>query len=354
VAHALSTSSYRSDHLSPSALALAVLLHAAVAAALWWTMLNRPSLPPAEEAIEVTIEQPKPPEPKPPPPKPEPPKPEPPKQEAAPKPPEPLGLMPEAAITAEKRTQVPTAPVRPNETPAPLPPAQADRPQPFAFSPAPTPPPTPKPPAEAAARPTEAPATAKPPAEAGVRQPETPQTPFSSPLPTPTLPTPAPTPPTPAAPPTHALAAPTPPLPRASPAPQRPDLRPAPPTASPPRRPPAAASESASTSPFVNPADTYNRARVADNYLWQIARKLQGYRYEAHVNVSHGTTVVRVTIARDGRLLDVEVAGSSGVPEFDRGVLAGVRSGSPYDPLPPDIQGASATFTLPLVSVNRQ
>jgi TonB family protein len=262
--------------------------------------------------------------------------------------------MPEAAITAEKRTQVPTAPVRPNETPAPLPGAQADRPQPFAFSPAPTPPPTPKPPAEAAARPTEAPATPKPPAEAGVRPPETPQTPFSSPLPTPTLPIPAPTPPTPAAPPAHALAAPTPPLPRASPAPQRPDLRPAPPTASPPRRPPAAASESASTSPFVNPADTYNRARVADNYLWQIARKLQGYRYEAHVNVSHGTTVVRVTIARDGRLLDVEVAGSSGVPEFDRGVLAGVRSGSPYDPLPPDIQGASATFTLPLVSVNRQ
>ena len=38
--------------------------------------------------------------------------------------------MPEAAITAEKRTQVPTAPVRPNETPAPLPPAQADRPSP--------------------------------------------------------------------------------------------------------------------------------------------------------------------------------------------------------------------------------
>jgi TonB family protein len=350
VAHALSTSSYRSDHLSPSALALAVLLHAAVAAALWWTMLSRPSLPPAEEAIEVTIEQPKPPEPKPPPP----PKPEPPKQEAAPKPPEPLGLMPEAAITAEKRTQVPTAPVRPNETPAPLPAAQADRPQPFAFSPAPTPPPTPKPPAEAAARPTETPPTPKPPAEAGVRPPETPQTPFSSPLQAPTLPLPAPTPPTPATPPTHALAAPTPPLPRASPAPQRPDLRPAPPTASPPRRPPAAASESASTSPFVNPADTYNRARVADNYLWQIARKLQGYRYEAHVNVSHGTTVVRVTIARDGRLLDVEVTGSSGVPEFDRGVLAGVRSGSPYDPLPPDIQGASATFTLPLVSVNRQ
>ncbi|MGZ3342048.1 MAG: hypothetical protein ACXU9B_19830, partial [Reyranella sp.] len=66
MAHALSTSSYRSDHLSPVALALAVMLHAAVAAALWWMMLNRPSVPPAEEPIEVTIEQPKPPEPKPP------------------------------------------------------------------------------------------------------------------------------------------------------------------------------------------------------------------------------------------------------------------------------------------------
>lgn len=325
MAHALSISSHRSDHLSPVALALAVLLHAAVAAALWWMMVNRPFLPPAEEPVEVTFEQPKPPEPKPPPPKQEP------KRETAPKPPEPLGLMPEAAITADKRTQVPTAPVRPNETPAPLPPAQADRPQPFAFSPAPSPPPTPKPPT---------------PPEA-TRPPEAPQTPFSSPLPAPTLP------PAPATPPAHALAAP--PLPRASPAPQRPDLHPAPPTPAPPRRPAApAAAESPSTSPFVNPADTYNRARVADNYLWQIARKLQGYRYEAHVNVSHGTTVVRVTIARDGRLLDVEVIGSSGVPEFDRGVLAGVRSGSPYDPLPPDIQGASATFSLPLVSVNRQ
>jgi hypothetical protein len=108
VAHALSVSSHRSDHLSPFALALAVLLHAAVAAALWWMMVSRPFQPPAEDPVEVTFEQPKPPEPKPPPPKQEP------KQEPAAKPPEPLGLMPEAAITAEKRTQVPTAPVRPN------------------------------------------------------------------------------------------------------------------------------------------------------------------------------------------------------------------------------------------------
>jgi protein TonB len=105
-----------------------------------------------------------------------------------------------------------------------------------------------------------------------------------------------------------------------------------------------------SSSPFVNPADTYNRARVADNYLWQVARKLVGYKYFAEVNVSQATTVVRIVIARDGRLLAAEVARSSGVPVMDQGVLAGVRAGAPYAPLPPDIKGDSATFTLPLVS----
>ena len=67
--------------------------------------------------------------------------------------------------------------------------------------------------------------------------------------------------------------------------------------------------------------------------------------------MSRGVTVVRVVIARDGRLLNVSIARSSGVPEFDRGVLAGVRSGSPYAPLPPDIKGESASFDLPLVSI---
>ena len=133
--------------MSPPALALAILLHALVVLALWGMSQNRSALPPAEEAIEVSFEQPKPPEPPPP-------KPEPPKQQPAPAPPEPLGLMPEAAITSEKRTQVPTAPVRPNEAPAPAPPAQADKPQPFAFSPSPSPPPVSRPlPPEATARP---------------------------------------------------------------------------------------------------------------------------------------------------------------------------------------------------------
>jgi protein TonB len=135
---------------------------------------------------------------------------------------------------------------------------------------------------------------------------------------------------------------------------QKPEYKPSPLSTAPSRRPPAGTqSENPSPSPFVNPADTYNKARAADNYLWQVVRRLQGYRYQANVSATQGITVVRVVIARDGRLLNVTVSRSSGVPEFDQGVLAGVRSGSPYAPLPPDIHGESATFDLPLVSSRR-
>ena len=35
------------------------------------------------------------------------------------------------------------------------------------------------------------------------------------------------------------------------------------------------------------------------------------------------------------------------------GLLAGVRAGAPYTPLPPEIKGESASFDLPLVSISR-
>ncbi len=307
MAHAASASSYRSDRMSPVALALAVLLHVLVVAALFWLIERQPKVAPVEEVIEVSLEQPKPPEPPPPPP---------PKQAQQPKPPPPpedMGLKPPAAITADKATQVPPAAAPDKKASAPqpsstddLPPLQAQPPQPPAAEPPkPAPVPTPSP----AARPPEQ----------------------------------------------QALAAPPPP-PARPPAGQQRDARPSPLPPGQQQRAPAVPNprEAPTTSHFVNPADAYNRARAADNYLWQVAMKLQGYRYQANTNASRGTTVVRVTIARNGRLVAVEVIRSSGVPEFDQGVLAGVRAGSPYSPLPADIQGESASFNLPLISVNRQ
>lgn len=282
--------------MPPSALMLAVLLHALVALALWGMSQQRSRLPPPEAPIDVTFEQPK---PKPPPPPPAPPK------ESQPAPPPVPGLAPPAEITADKPSQVPSRARQPQQALAPERPLLEQA--------------VPAPPSESATPPAIEP------------------------------PKPEPPPPSRQA---HARSAPPPaPAPPPHP-PQSVPLRPSPLTQAPRQQPPALASrEEPSPSPFVNPADTYNRARVADNYLWQVVRKLAGYRYEAHVNASEGITVVRVVIARDGRLLDIAVVQSSGFPVLDNGVVAGVRAGSPYAPLPPEIHGDRAAFTLPLVSM---
>ncbi|HTR85471.1 MAG TPA: TonB family protein [Reyranella sp.] len=296
MSHDIAVSS-RFDRMSPSAIVLAVLVHALAVLALWWMAKHPPKLPVDEQPIMVTFEQPKAPEPPPPPPQPKP-------EVKLPPPPRPvpppdLGLRPPAEIEADKATQVPSQiRAQPREMLLPQPPKPA----------APEPP-----------KPEATPETPKP----------------SPPLP----------------PQQHATTA----VPlHTAPPQQHVDPRPSPLTN---RRQPQAmarAEEAPAPSPFVNPADTYNRARAQDNYLWQVVRKLSGYRYYAKVDVQEGTTVVRVVIARDGRLLDAEIARSSGYPAMDQGVLAGVRQGSPYTPLPDSIQGSSATFMLPLVSVTRQ
>lgn len=301
MAHAVSTFSSRSDRLSPAALALAVLLHALVVLALWGLSAHRLPLPPVEEPIDVFFEPPKPPPPE--------------RALQPPTPPIESGLRPPAPGTADRPTQALPAEPLSKAPPVPPPPLPAPMPREASRLP-PLQPPPPQPPLP---KPFDPPARAEP-----------------APVPAPPL--------------QPLLAPPKPPPP--PPAERRPELRPSPLTPAPQRRPPAAQpKEEPSPHPFVNPADAYSRARVADNYLWQVARKLEGYRYEANVRVSRGVTVVRIVIARDGRLLDVSIARSSGVPEFDRGVLSGVRAGSPYAPLPPNIKGDSASFDLPLVSV---
>jgi len=288
--------------MPPSAMMLAVLLHVLVALALWTIAMHPPHLPPPETPIDVTFEKPKPPTPPPVPPK------QAPQQKAQPAPPPKLGLAPPAAITADKPSQAPSRAKETQQALAPHPPSLEQA----------VPPPQSQTPAPPAIEPSESERPA-PSQQAHVSS----------------VPTPAPPPPA-----------------RQT---QQPPIRPSPLTQSPRQQPPALASrEAPSPSPFVNPADTYARARVADNYLWQVVGKLAGYRYQANVRATEGTTVIRIDIARNGRLIDVAVVRSSGVPAFDQGVLAGVRAGSPYAPLPPEIHGEHASFTLPLVSVRER
>jgi len=361
--------------MSPGGIALAVLLHALVAFLLWWMSHDRPPIPLTEDVVEVSFDLPKPPEPPPPAPAPTP------EPKVATAPPPPVeGIRPPAELTSEKPTQVrPTAQNPTNEniplsaqqslekaipTPEPEPPPPTS----LAFAtpkpePAP-PPPTPQPVAKPEPPPPAPPPTPKPPDQAlekAIPKPEPEPPPpatsaFAPPKP------PPPPPPKPEAKPqpkpqqqATIAVPPANPNPRPAPAPYqpRPSIAPSPLSRLPQQQRPSATTRGADapqTSSFVNPADTYNKARVADNYLWEVVRRLQGYEYFANVSVAESVTVVAITIARDGRLLNVAISRSSGYPEMDNGVVAGVRAGSPYTPLPDNIQGASATFTLPLVS----
>lgn len=333
--HVASVPSATSGRMSPEAIVLAVLLHAVAALALWWLAEHAPTITPREDPIEVTIERPRPPEPPPPPP---------PQTQSKPIPPPPPdeGLKPPAEIEADKATSVRPSGEAPKDVAAP--------PQRSLEDMMPKPADAPKPPAETAMVAPNPPSPVPPP-----------DRPTLQPLPKPTPgPTVEPVPPRPHPPvekPPPAVARPQ-PQPQRAPPPPAVTQQPRPsPLVSPhtPSQPPAVARhQDAPTQPsstFVNPAAEKARATAEQNYLWQVVRKLRGYKYHADVPLLEGLTVVLVTIARDGRLLDAQVVRSSGVPAMDQGVLAGIRQGAPYAPLPTSVSGPSARFRLPLVSV---
>jgi protein TonB len=86
-------------------------------------------------------------------------------------------------------------------------------------------------------------------------------------------------------------------------------------------------------------------------YLWQVMRRLAQFPYmpKATATVREtGTVLLRLTVSRDGRLLDVALERSSGVPSLDAGVMESARRASPYPPLPAEIQGDRHAFLLPV------
>jgi protein TonB len=321
--------------MRPEAIVLAVLLHAVAALALWWLAMHAPTIQPEVRPIEVTIEQErlKPPPPPPPP------------QQAKPQPPPPPieGIKPPAEKEADKATSVRPSGEAPKDIAAP--------PQRSLEEMVPKPADQPKPPAETAMVAPNAPSPVPPPDRPTLQ-------PLPKPAPGPTV-EPLPPRPTPPVEKPPVVARPQPQPQRAPPPPSAtPHQQPHPSplvAPRPPSQPPAVArhqdAPTPPTSTFVNPAAEHARATAEQNYLWQVVSKLRGYRYHADVPVREGLTVVMVTIARDGRLLDAEVVRSSGIAAMDQGVLNGIRQGSPYAPLPASLSGPSARFRLPLVSV---
>lgn len=326
--HVISATYTRFDRMSPTAAALAVLLHVATALALWWiSPLSHRTTEVAGPAIEVTLEPP-PPAPKPPPePKPKPEaKPSPPPSIAKPPaatpkaPPARLGLPPPSPTITEKPQQA----AKPDSKPD-LESESKPEPQQALAPPAVAPPPATL---ENSLPPLEAP---PPP----VTSKEIPKPP----------PRPAPARPQP---------------PRAAPAPQQqhppqrhPQLSPSPLTALQQHRAPSNPQATAPSATFVNPADQYNQNSIVEQYLWGVARKISQYRYHSSQANDQGTVVLRMVIRRDGHLLDVSVARSSGIVNLDRGLVEAARAAAPYAALPASLQGPQITFTLPFASVYR-
>ena len=318
--------------MSPPAAGLAVLLHAAVAALLLWAPVHQPTES-ADEPIEVTMEAPPPPpEPKPEPkPAPEAPKPPPPAPKAPPKPaqniPQP-GLAPQGVV-GDKDTH----PKMELGQPSSLPPPSAEQ--------APDEKPVTPPPEQAMAKPAEPPPPPQPTLEKELPPVEAPLAPLTS------RDIPKIAPPVPE----KKLEASRPPQPQVQTA------RPAPPPPSPQQlpqsplsrlqrnTPPQRQTEQPRTS-FINPADTYAMNTVSTSYQHRVVAQIARYQADLQGVEINDFVVARFTIARNGALLGISILSSSGKRNLDRGLITAFQQVAPFPPLPSELPGDSATFTL--------
>jgi protein TonB len=103
-------------------------------------------------------------------------------------------------------------------------------------------------------------------------------------------------------------------------------------------------------SPVTRTATSYSAHQAQQDYLLQVVRKLSQARFTPTTREQRerGLVVVRLTIGRDGRLVDVALARPSGSPALDRGVMETVRKASPFAPLPAELAANSHTFIVPI------
>lgn len=143
-------------------------------------------------------------------------------------------------------------------------------------------------------------------------------------------------------------------FPKATP-PPRPVQRalPLPPRPGPPaqQRPPAEAPASM-PAPYAGPQPADSLAgpgRQRNDYMTRVFRHLEPFRVSQHTARAanqHGRVVTRVTLSRDGGLLDVSIDSSSGRPGLDAAELAAIRTAAPFPPIPATMPGDPVILIL--------
>ena len=127
-----------------------------------------------------------------------------------------------------------------------------------------------------------------------------------------------------------------------------PPMRPGPPAQ---QRPPADAPASMPAPyPGPQPADSLaGLGRQRNDYLSRVFRHLEPYRVSAHnarAANQQGRVVTRVTIARDGGLIDVSIDSSSGRPNLDAAELDAIRKAAPFPQVPANMPGDPVILIL--------
>ena len=87
-----------------------------------------------------------------------------------------------------------------------------------------------------------------------------------------------------------------------------------------------------------------------DDYLEHVRRwisRFQHYPEEADKQGQKGVVLLDIDIARDGTVLDVRIARSSGYPLLDAAALQTVRSASPVPPFPARYRRERGSIEVP-------
>jgi protein TonB len=103
-------------------------------------------------------------------------------------------------------------------------------------------------------------------------------------------------------------------------------------------------------SPVTRAAAAYSDQRAQQDYVLQVVRRLSQSRFHSQSREpsERGVVVTRLTVARDGRLIDLALVKGSGFPGLDQSVLEAVRKAQPFPRLPAEFASNSFTFIVPI------
>jgi protein TonB len=103
--------------------------------------------------------------------------------------------------------------------------------------------------------------------------------------------------------------------------------------------------------PASTPSASANQQQALQDYVLQVVRKLSHTRFYAassSAQIGHGVVIARLTIARDGSLVDLSLPKQSGSAGVDGSVLDAIRKAAPFAPLPKGFADNRFTFIVPI------